>query len=208
MSAAVAVGNTRIVEPEATGTSSITTLPNKMSSQSNNVVLEKKEIANSIGEAPAPPQQLNQDSINQIVLGLQQASQNNLTSLSSRDIPMDTNQVTSDEEVKPNFIPKATNQNYIEDDSTFESIAKKNQKISKEQNNLDSLYDELQTPIFVMVLFFLFQLPYFQKILIRFAPSLFNIDGRIGLTGLVSKTLLFGVLYYSLTKLTAHLSQI
>ena len=90
----------------------------------------------------------------------------------------------------------------------MEDLIKQSQNKKVEQDRLDIMYEELQTPIFVMVLFFLFQLPYFQKVLIRFAPSLFNVDGRIGLTGLLSKTILFGIFYYSLTKLTAHLSQI
>ncbi len=205
----VAVGKTRVVEPEPTGTSNISALPNKMSAQPNRVVLEKTELSeNNVGAPPVPPAQLSQDSINQIVLGLQQANQNGLTGLASRDIPMTTNQISADEQVRPNYVPESNTSNYIEDDSTFESIAKQNKQVKKEQDSLDSMYEELQTPIFVMVLFFLFQLPYFQKVLIRFAPSLFNIDGRVGLAGLLSKTILFGVSYYSLTKLTTHLSQI
>ena len=39
----MAVGKTTIVEPEATGTSNISTLPNKMSAQPNRVVLETTE---------------------------------------------------------------------------------------------------------------------------------------------------------------------
>ena len=204
---AMAVGKTTIVEPEATGTSNISTLPNKMSSQPNRVVLETTEKPH-IGGPPVPPAQLSQDSINQIVLGLQQASQHNLTSLSSRDIPMDTGHITRDEAIRSNYIPAPQNESYIENDATFDTLVKKNLKVKREQDSLDSLYEELQVPIFVMVLFFLFQLPYFQKVLIRFAPSIFRIDGKIGLTGLISKTVLFGVAYYSLTKLTQHFSQI
>ena len=205
----LAVGKSVVVEPEPSGTSSISGLPNKMSAQPNRVVLEKKELSqNNVGGPPVPPAQLSQNSINQIVLGLQQANQNGLTDLASRDIPMTTNQITADNQVRPNFVPESTTSNYIEDDSTFESIGKQNKQAKKQQDSLDSLYEELQTPIFVMVLFFLFQLPYFQKVLVRFAPSLFNVDGRIGLTGLLSKTILFGISYYSITKLTTHLSQI
>ena len=161
--------------------------------------MEKQELShNNVGGPPIPPAQLSQNSINQIVLGLQQANQNGLTELSSRDIPMTTNQITADNQVRPNFVPESTTSNYIEDDSTFESIGKQNKQVKKQQDSLDSLYEELQTPIFVMVLFFLYQLPYFQKVLVRFAPSLFNVDGRIGLTGLLSKTILFGISYYSL----------
>ena len=203
----MAVGKATIVEPEPTGTSNISTLPNKMSAQPNRVVLETTEKQN-LGGPPIPPAELSQDSINQIVLGLQQASKHNLTSLASRDIPMDTSHITGDEAIKSNYIPTPQNTSYIEDDSTFNTLVQKNIKVKREQDSLDKLYEELQIPIFVMVLFFLFQLPYFQKVLIRFAPSIFRMDGKIGLTGLISKTFLFGVAYYSLTKLTHHFSQI
>ena len=75
---AMAVGKTTIVESEATGTSNISALPNKMSAQPNWVVLETTEKQN-LGGPSIPPAQLSQDSINQIVLCLQQASQHNLT---------------------------------------------------------------------------------------------------------------------------------
>jgi len=205
---AMSLGNSQIVPAEATGTSNISSLPNKMSAQPNRVVLETNEKVNNAAGPPVPPAQLSQNSINQIIMGIQSASQNNLTSLASRDIPMNTNHITADEGVKPNFIPRAENENYIEDDSTFNTLINQNVKVKREQDHLDRLYEELQTPIFVMVLFFLFQLPYFQKLLVRFLPSLFAIDGKVGLTGLLAKTSLFGILYYSLTKLTAHFSQI
>lgn len=207
---ALAVGKTKVVEPEATGTTSISSLPNANSPNTNKVVLEKREIpTNATQQNNIPPAQLSQDSINQIVLGLQQASKNNMTSLASRDIPMNTENIVRDEAVKPNYIPEApANRNYIEEDSTFDSLVRKNQKVQKERDSLESLYEELQTPIFVMVLFFLFQLPYFHKVLVRFAPSVFNMDGKIGLGGLMGKTILFGIAYYSLTKITNHLSHI
>ena len=40
----LAVGKSVVVEPEPSGTSSISGLPNKMSAQPNRVVLEKKEL--------------------------------------------------------------------------------------------------------------------------------------------------------------------
>jgi hypothetical protein len=48
---------------------------------------------------------LDQSTINQIVNGLQQASVTGATQLPSRDIPMNTNNLTNDMSIQPNFIP-------------------------------------------------------------------------------------------------------
>jgi len=63
-------------------------------------------------------------------------------------------------------------------------------------------------PILIMILFFFFQLPYFQKNMIKFVPSLFNNDGNPSLSGYFLKTVLFGLSFYSITKLTRYLSNI
>ena len=44
---------------------------------------------------------------------------------------MTTNQITADNQVRPNFVPESTTSNYIEDDSTFESIGKQNKQAKK-----------------------------------------------------------------------------
>ena len=52
--------------------------------------------------------------IHQIVQGLQQAG--GATVLPNREIPTNNNaHLTQDEQIKPNFIPKAENENYIEE---------------------------------------------------------------------------------------------
>ena len=121
---------------------------------------------------------------------------------------MNTNVITSDRQIKPNFVPETKNKDYIEQDDTFGSLIEKNRKLVNEQDSLDKIYEEFQTPLFVMILFFLFQLPYFQKVLIRLSPTLFKNDGKLGLAGLLGKTFLFGSAYYSLTKFTKYFSQI
>ena len=92
----------------------ISQLPNEVSDK-NNVVMTVKEknvvIPNPPQQHPVsgpPPTQLSQESIQQIVSGLQQAG--GATSLHNRDIPAnDTGHVTQDEQVKPNFIPEGNN---------------------------------------------------------------------------------------------------
>ena len=49
-----------------------------------------------------------------------------------------------------------------------------------------------------MVLYFLMQLPYIQKIFIRNFPSLFNRDGFHTLSGYLVQTSLFGIMFYGL----------
>ena len=58
---------------------------------------------------------LDQNTISQIVNGLQQASLSGATQLPSRDIPLQTDQLTSDIQVQPNYVPPATTRDYIND---------------------------------------------------------------------------------------------
>ena len=186
----------------------IAQLPNE--SSENKVVLNVQEKNNPVpapapaAPAPAAITELSQESIQQIVSGLQQAG--NATQLPTRDIHTNNSHVVQDEEVKPNFIPKPENTNYIEEESSMEQLIKQNQLKEQEQDRLDALYDELQMPVLIMILFFFFQLPYFQKNMIKFVPSLFNNDGNPSLSGYFLKTVLFGVSFYSITKLTKYLS--
>ena len=187
----------------------ITKLPNEVS-QNNNVVMkvnEKKSSPSLTASAPVTsPTELSQESIHQIVQGLQQAG--GATGLPNRDIPMNSSHITQDENIKPNFIPKETNSNYIEEESSMDSLIQQNRNKKEEQDRLDILYNELQTPLLVMVLFFFFQLPYFQKVMAKYAPSLFSRDGLPNFSGYLFKTLIFGISFYGITQISKQLSQI
>jgi hypothetical protein len=152
--------------------------------------------------------ELSKESISQIVNGLQEAGASQLTGLPSKHIPNQNSQVSFDPNVKVNHIPPVENEkaNYIEDDSTFEEIVKQSQQKEKNDIRLEQIYDEFQTPILGMVLYFLLQLPYIQKIFIRNFPSLFNKDGFHTLSGYMVQTALFGISFYSLNSLSNHLS--
>jgi len=186
----------------AVGTTSIESLPNELGK--NNVNLSIKETPQPNGPTPT---QLSKDSINQIVSGLQEASASGMTGLPSRDLPMNNKNITQDEQQKPNFIPEPEHKDYIEDNSDFESILKRGTDEQTEQDRLDLLYDELQTPVLVMILFFAFNLPYFNKSLLKNMPSLFLRDGNLKLSGYIFKTFGFGVSFYGITKLSKYLSE-
>ena len=189
----------------------IASLPNEAPSTNNVVMNVKDKVEQNVNNAMAQkstPTELSQESIHQIVQGLQQAQGG--TSLPSRDIPNNNAEhITQDEQIKPNFVPEAENQHYIEEESTtMENMLKENQKKKQNIDRLDYLYEELQTPLLTSVLFFVFQMPYFQKTFIKYAPSLFNRSGNYNLSGYLVKTLLFGLSVFGITKLTKTLSNI
>ena len=139
--------------------------------------------------------ELSKESINQIVQGLQKASASNLTSLPTRDIPTTNQEITHDNTIQPDFIPETNTKDYINDIDTIDSLLIKNKSNQVEQDRLDILYEELQIPILSMILYFFFQLPYFQKMIIRNFPSLFLKDGNPNLYGYLFKTIVFELLF-------------
>lgn len=150
---------------------------------------------------------LDQNTISQIVNGLQQASLAGATSLPSRDIPIQTEQLTNDAHIQPNYIPQPTHleRDYILDNSIDDIYGK--YRAEQNQNSLDSLYDELQAPLLLAVLYFLFQLPFFKKIIFKYLPFLCNTDGNYNFNGLIFTCGLFGFIYYSLSKTVKHFSK-
>jgi hypothetical protein len=164
-------------------------------------------------KAQAPQQQsmtLDQTTINQIVSGLQQASIAGVTQLPSRDIPRSTEQITHDAQVQPNYIQPPSNVDYIknEKNNTPEEIVEKYIKTENIENSLDSIYDEMQTPLLLIVLYFIFQLPLFKKNLFYYLPFLFSKDGNINLNGLAFMSILYGFSYYFINKTMIKINHI
>ena len=146
---------------------SIDNLPSNNTPDSNRVVLETKEInspqpqqlPSGLPNAGAPSSQnLSQESINKIVRGIQDAAGAGMTTLPSSHIPMTTNHVVQDQQVKPNFIPEANNDDYIKAHDDYESVVMENRGRQNTTDKLDDLYNEIQMPILVMLcsLFFSF----------------------------------------------------
>ena len=151
---------------------------------------------------------LDQNTINQIVNGLQQASTTGATLLPSRDIPMTTNNLTNDANIQPNFIPPVQDNlgqgDYINNYQETNDIIN-NYNLNMERNNsLDDMYNEIQVPILLAVLYFLFQLPFFRKFLFSYFPVLFSKDGNLNIYGYIFMSTLFGILYYFLNKINTH----
>jgi hypothetical protein len=147
---------------------------------------------------------LDQITISQIVNGLQQASLAGATTLPSRDIPQNTEQLTNDAQIQPNYVPPPQTRDYInESDNDIDNYYKNEQN----QNSLDAIYDELQAPLLLAVLYFLFQLPFFKKNVFRYLPFLCHSDGNYNFNGLIFTCGLFGFIYYSLSKTVKQFSK-
>jgi hypothetical protein len=144
---------------------------------------------------------LDQSTISQIVSGLQQASVAGATMLPSRDISQNTQALTQDEHIKPNYVPPPNNVDYINHDmDNTQQYINQYQREEQIKNSLDTAYDEFQTPLLLAVLYFLFQLPIVKKLLFKYIPLLCHSDGNYNLNGLIFASALFGFLYYSLSK--------
>jgi len=132
-------------------------------------------------EAPLTDSQitLDQSTINQIVSGLQQASATGSTQLQSRDISQNTESITTDAQTQQNYIPPTS---------------------QHQSDKLDDLYNEIQTPLFLSILYFLFQLPVVKKQLFTYMPILFSKDGNMNIHGFIATSILFGFSFYSVNK--------
>lgn len=150
---------------------------------------------------------LDQTTIQQIVNGLQQASSTGATQLPSRDIPRSTESIMQDPQVQQNYIPSASNKDYITEQEDNDDIINNYNKNEKYGDSLDQLYDEIQIPLLIAVLYFLFQLPIFKRYLYKFFPALFSKDGNVNLYGFIFTSALFGMLYYLLSKTMTHFSR-
>ena len=182
-----------------TDINSLPTDPSGGGSIDGNISLKTNEM-----QSNANSNMLDQSTINQIITGLQQASTNGITNLPSRDIPRSTVPITHDASVQPNYIPPSLSNRYIEeiesDNESREDMIKDYNKIRERRDNLDSLYNEIQIPLLLSILYFIFQLPIFKTTLFKYFPFLFNSDGNINLNGLLFMSFFYGFAYYVIFK--------
>ena len=161
-------------------------------------------------EASAPVQStsvsLDQSTISQIVNGLQQASSSGMTTLQSRDIPRTTDAIVQDPQIQPNYIPPVKEEDYIKDYTDTEDIVSGYKRQENYNNHLDNLYNEIQIPLMIGILYFLFQLPIFKKYLFKYFPILFFKDGNVNIYGYLFTSVLFALFYYLISKVVVHLT--
>jgi len=171
-----------------------------------NIQLETKEMNVKIDN---PAQELQttretdpeakQKNMNQLVNGIQQASAAGMLGLPARDIPQTQTHLTQDAQMQPNFVPEAPS-DYIQEHQTSEDIIRANAHRQENEDSLDLLYAQLQTPILIGVMYFIFQLPVVRKNVFKFMPALFSKDGNPNLSGYVVNSVAFASLYFLMVR--------
>ena len=136
--------------------------------------------------------------INEFVSGLQRATTSGMTSLPIRDVPRNTESVVSDEQTMPNYVPKAPHDYIREHHENTQSFLQHNERLTNRGESIDVVYETLQVPILLAILYFTFQLPVMRKYLLMYLPSIFNKDGNHNLTGLIFISILFSCTYYGI----------
>ena len=132
--------------------------------------------------------------------------------LPSRDIPRNTDGYMQDVEITANYIPapKLTS-DYIRD---FQDDEEKSIKTHKEKRHrerlMDTLLTEIQIPIFIGILFFVFQMPLIDAVIFKKLSfmRIYNEDGNFNFYGLFVKSIMFGVSYSILTRSLEFLSSL
>lgn len=175
---------------------------------SNNISMAATENV-VVSQNQLSTQQLNgnldETTISQIVSGLQTASRNGSTQLPSRDISMNTTGITTDPYIQTNYVPPPQqNVDYIRNYEQTTDMIDDYNKNMRNSNSLDDMYNEIQVPLLLAVLYFLFQLPFSRKFLFSYFPILFSTDGNMNINGFLFTSILFGLLYYLLNKITTH----
>jgi hypothetical protein len=174
----------------------------------NNITIKAQEPIQQPMQTSSSQMTLDQTTISQIVNGLQQATLAGATHLPSRDIPMTTSAISTDPQVVPNYVPQPPPQNtdYITNLEQTSDMINKYNRNKQINNSLDEIYDEIQTPVLLAVLFFLFQLPFFKKFLFTYLPFLFSNDGNYNLNGFIFISIAFGMIFHFLMKTTNYFS--
>lgn len=200
------------------GTTSIESLPSDPSMSAGapvqNVQMEitEKNVAFSQDTKPTDgntrgmPSAVKQQQMNAIVSGIQQAAAHGATSLPSRDIPINQNRVHLDHQADPNYVPQNDVPDYIQNHDTEQQFIEQTRQNFNKKDNLDVIYNELQVPILISLLFFLFNLPFFKKTLNNYAGFLFQKDGNYNLYGFTVTSTLFGLFFYIFKAILKHFS--
>jgi hypothetical protein len=155
---------------------------------------------------------LDESTIRELVQGLQEATSTGVTQLVSRDISTNAESITHDEHIKPNYIPpqqptryipETRNQVYHNESSQqiVQQIVEEDDEYVSNEERLSLLYDEIQNPLFVGLLFFLFQMPIVRLTLFKTFPDLFHADGNVNLYGIIFMSTCFAMVYNAIMKL-------
>ena len=161
-------------------------------------------------------QQIPGNVMNEVLQGVQRASANGMTMMPTRDIPMNPNSFTHDDQARPNYVPQpktvhfqddGSASDYIKDHTSMESIVRANARQSNQLDTIEAIYYDLQMPILLGILYFIFQMPVFRAQLLHFLPSLFGEDGNFKMIGLTATSAMFAGTFFVIMKIFNKLGE-
>ncbi len=151
--------------------------------------------------------------MNEVMQGVQRASANGMTMMPTRDIPMNPNSFTHDDQARPNYVPDQRSVyfqdgvDYINDHTSMESIVRANTRQSNQLDTVEAIYYDIQIPVLVGVMYFIFQMPVFRAQLLHFLPTLFGEDGNFKMIGLTATSAMFALVFFIIMKLLNKLGE-
>ena len=179
-------------------------MPNQMQNQMPNQMQNQmpNQMPNSNNEIPKTT-----DDYNEMILQLQMAKNNNATNLPSRDIPSNINNsnITTDAQIKPNYIEN-NDEKYINNLETPETVINTNNNAENFNNKLEYIYTELQIPIVLSILYFIFQLPNTKMFFYKVFPFFYMKDLNLNLYGSFAISLIFAILFYFIFKIINNIT--
>jgi hypothetical protein len=152
--------------------------------------------------------------MNEVMQCVQRASANGMTMIPTRDIPMNPNAFTHDDQARPNYVPQPPPMSashgggdYITEHTSMESIVRANMRQSNQIDTIEAIYYDFQMPILIGVLYFIFQMPVFRAQLLHFLPSLFGEDGNFKIMGLTATSAMFAGTFFVIMKIFNKLGE-
>ena len=115
--------------------------------------------------------------------------------------------LVQDPQIKPNYVPPAS-QDYIGEYNTAAQAQNTMQRQQQRLQRIDFFFEEFRIPLIIASLYFVFQLPAVNGLIMKLIPSMFDGDGNITFLGSVGKSIMFGTYYYIFAKSMSFLSQI
>ncbi len=173
------------------------------------------------GGGGGPEQFPSQDTLNQLIMGVQQANAAGATRLHHRDVQSSGPQqhdpnIRTDyipgQPMPPNMLPPGSGlpppmpANYPHIGGIPASYYPNSAGAgagwggAPSQTFFDTMYTEIHIPLLIAGLYFLFQLPFFRQLLNSYTPMLFSSDGNMNITGYVFTSVLFGMIFHGLVK--------
>lgn len=162
--------------------------------QNNNLTMENSQ------QSQAPP------NYNELISQIQKAAVYGSTALPSRDIPMEPVKIMNDVQSQPNYIPPPQFQeDYIKNNISPQNIIETNMREYKQDTMFEKIYAEIQLPLIIGLLFFLFQLPVVKQYNKTLLPFLFKTDGNPNLYGYIANSIMFASMVHILLKLVSYM---